>query len=641
MSTYKNLISLGAAAVFALGLAACSSSGDGPPPVDSTEFVGKYILSGGTISGLDADDTTVTVAKDETLELPDNLGSVTCVSDGGCTGTVSDGTLTITGNIRIDSIGSGFSHAVAAAVKKSSLFVAALPKPTPPSVAAPADCTDAACVKHYSDELTKAKEALAALLKTDYTVSQKKAADEAVADAQKDYDDAVAAQKAYAAAQPPMYGMKAMDTAIKTPATTLPSTPDGTPSFAADGASSAVKGGKVTVPVSSADSTNTYAKATWPVGTISGWTGNVWEMSDDTNKTKDSVVVYTDIKAATPAAWNAYYGASAAPANHSAWKVVSATAEAAGDNTLRTVTIGNTSDAQKAAITKNNGLFSITALGSGSNDSISVPGTDDTATTDVKENERAGTFRGIAGMYVCGTTATGCGIQNDDKGKLKAFLGAWTFRPNEPTGSATAASIKVAGVKLDTDYIDFGYWVQTNMSGDADSYKVAAFFRGQSPRTTLPSGETLSAEQQIGKATYSGGAAGLYTKWENKAGGTTELQKAGRFTATANLTAVFGSPNTIPSIDHNRIKGTISQFMDGGQLIDPAWSLSLDRNDDDDNLSGGDFSGDTSGGGPKGEWNGKFYGGANDGTSQPTGVAGKFTGSFGNGRVVGAFGATQ
>ncbi len=34
MSTYKNLISLGVAAVFALGLAACSSSGDGTPPAN-------------------------------------------------------------------------------------------------------------------------------------------------------------------------------------------------------------------------------------------------------------------------------------------------------------------------------------------------------------------------------------------------------------------------------------------------------------------------------------------------------------------------------------------------------------------------------------------------------------------------------
>ena len=627
MSTYKNLISLGAAAVLALGLAACSSSGDGPPPVDSTEFVGKYILSGGTISGLDADDTTVTVAKDETLELPDNLGSVTCVSDGGCTGTVSDGTLTITGNIRIDSIGSGFSHAVAAAVKKSSLFVAALPKPTPPPVAAPADCTDAACVKHYSDELTKAKEALAALLKTDYTVSQKKAADEAVADAQKDYDDAVAAQKAYAAAQPPMYGMKAMDTAITTPAVLGITVASGT-------TASQVDGGKVTV-----GTPNAYSKATWPVGTISGWDGSVWEKSDDTAKTKDSVVVYTDIKAATPDAWNTYYraGETSAPlGTHAAWKVVTNAAEGESGNDMNVVTIGNANDTERAAIAKNNGLFSITALGSGSNASIAVPA-DDTD-TDVKENERAGTFRGIAGMYVCGTQ-TGCGIQNDDEGKLKAFLGAWTFRPDEPTGSATAASIKVAGVKLDTDYMDFGYWVQTDMSGDSDSYKAAAFFRGKSQRTTLPAGTTLSATSPIGEATYNGGAAGLYTKWENQAGGEVELQKAGRFTATASLTAVFGEPSSIASDDHNKIEGTINQFMDGGELIDPAWSLTLDRSTAI--FSGGAFSGTTSGGGPKGTWDGQFYGGANDGTNQPTGVAGKFTGSFGNGRVVGAFGATN
>ena len=70
---------------------------------------------------------------------------------------------------------------------------------------------------------------------------------------------------------------------------------------------------------------------------------------------------------------------------------------------MRTVSIGNGTDAQRKAITENGGLFSITALGSGSDDSISVPGTDNPNTQDAKENERAGTFRGIAGNYVCST----------------------------------------------------------------------------------------------------------------------------------------------------------------------------------------------------------------------------------------------
>ena len=128
MSTYKNLISLGAAAVFALGLSACSSSSDNPPPVGKN-LEGQYIPSGTTLSGLDADDTSISLANEETKDLPGNLGSVQCVSDDGCSATLASGTLTIDGDVKIVSVGSGLDSATATAIGK----VAKATKPTSPA----------------------------------------------------------------------------------------------------------------------------------------------------------------------------------------------------------------------------------------------------------------------------------------------------------------------------------------------------------------------------------------------------------------------------------------------------------------------------------------------------------------------------
>ena len=96
MSTYKNLISLGVAAVLALGLAACSSSSDGPPLVEDPKPA-ALALTGVPMHGLmDAD------AKDHTIEAGGTatVGNVTfsCPSGGSdCTVTVTkgdDGTFT-------------------------------------------------------------------------------------------------------------------------------------------------------------------------------------------------------------------------------------------------------------------------------------------------------------------------------------------------------------------------------------------------------------------------------------------------------------------------------------------------------------------------------------------------------------------
>ena len=525
MSTYKNLISLGAAVVLALGLAACSSGSDTPLTPDPD---------------------------------PD-------------------------------------------------------PDPKPPASACPG--TDAASHKECVDEkkmaMDEAKEALDAV-KADQssTQAQIKTAQDAYDAAVTAYNTAVTAQNTYAAMQAPTYGLKAMATAMDSVGT-LP-----TGVTAADGTGdSSVRGGMVTV--NNADGDNTWSKATWPIGKITGYPGNVWEKSDD------SIVVYTNVQAKKGAKWSAFYIATAPTgiAEGFTWQPRN-TVAISGVNDDGVVSMNtDLSAATPAGATSVEKLFSADGFPSGNGASINYPD-NDKVTTNAFKVEFTGTFHGVAGKYEC-TRANNdgrCGASNNDKGVLQTLTGTWTFTP-------TSLDSEVADVRSDADFLDFGYWVNTDDSGDTDTYKVGTFFRGQQPR-----GDVSSV---TGKATYKGGAAGLYTKRAFAPGGDGAVTAAGRFTADAELTAYFAQDTgqTIAPTNLNTISGEIKNFMDGGQVIDAAWSLKLPKAAISTDPAG-TFSVTDS-------WSGEFYGPGGDTNPQPTGVAGKFTGGFNNGEVVGSFGATK
>ena len=131
MRTMKNL-ALAAMAAAALVLAGCGGGGSGArAPGDSGDsgaqgLVGKYILDGTTFSDTDFEDSTVTAANGETVTVA-GIGSVMCVSEDGCSGTVEDGTLTITGNVKIVSVDPDLDAETISAVAAKAL--AMLPKP--------------------------------------------------------------------------------------------------------------------------------------------------------------------------------------------------------------------------------------------------------------------------------------------------------------------------------------------------------------------------------------------------------------------------------------------------------------------------------------------------------------------------------
>ena len=171
----------------------------------------------------------------------------------------------------------------------------------------------------------------------------------------------------------------------------------------------------------------------------------------------------------------------------------------------------------------------------------------------------------------------------------------------------------------DTDYVDFGYWFLDYAGGDHIGYFTHTFARGPNPSGDI--------SQVTGSADYEGAATGLYAKMV----GQTSIA-SGQFTAGALLTADF---------DAATISGTVSEFRDAaGDLIDPAWEVSLDSADLDQAEGRIDESasrGTTTGGGA---WRAEFHGstGAN-GSDMPGTVTGTFDAHFDNGHVGGAFAA--
>ena len=136
MSTQKKLISLCFATVLTLGLAACGGGG-GDAPVASmvdgnVSLEGKYILSGATIRVEDvADGTMIPIDGGAMLPLP-GLGTVECVSDEGCSGTVVNGVLTIMGDLKIVSVDPDLDSDTA--MKLAEVVVVMLPDAPDPAI---------------------------------------------------------------------------------------------------------------------------------------------------------------------------------------------------------------------------------------------------------------------------------------------------------------------------------------------------------------------------------------------------------------------------------------------------------------------------------------------------------------------------
>ncbi|WP_025782413.1 hypothetical protein [Candidatus Synechococcus spongiarum] len=297
------------------------------------------------------------------------------------------------------------------------------------------------------------------------------------------------------------------------------------------------------------------------------------------------------------------------------------------------------------------------------------------ASGEVMDNgdEIEGMFLGVRGTYACGTE-TGCQVnwiadQDSQFDDSVSITGAITFTPTVPDGGSLEdlRATYTRDAEPDNDYLTFGYWVTTTTEKEKIKHKIETFAEASAGYGAVDD----SPGSLRGKATYSGGAAGIYVL---KTGDPIDTDNSlrvydGEFVADVALTAQFGvNDGSVAAETQWTIEGEVSDFesTDGSHDLSP-WTLKLNSVDlassrgTPNTPTGptalttrrmGTTTGSVNGvdGAAEGEWSGTFYGNVGtDTTTQsdaaaddhPEAVIGEFNGHFSNGHVVGAYGAEK
>ncbi len=399
-----------------------------------------------------------------------------------------------------------------------------------------------------------------------------------------------------------------------------------------------------------------------------GFKPSVYERSMD-GKT-DTLTVYSDVKPAGSQSFNDHHPSGYTDANGDGDGVDEITAPTSTETTHRTRTYYNTITFSVTEDITADGTRKVTG-----SKFPSAPSDEDAdgVKSYTEDLEFSGSYQGIPGTFTC----TGdCTFSHSVSKGLRVAVGdELKFRPRF-TVDDNEDEHMIAGVVGDSDYLSFGYWVQSMPMGSGMKYGVNVFFGGNNEFGVDAADGNASITRLVGKATYDGSATGLYARKEltvndGRAVVGTPVA-AGQFAADVSLTAYFNNTadtsvsttgldlDKIPDNQTFSISGTVDNFTDGDGAIDPSWSVDLMQAhydaDKGTNYSR-EFAGDTGSGDLSGEWKGAFFGsvmvpaaedlpeGVNadtyGATLYPSGVAGEFTGHFTNGHVIGAFGATQ
>ena len=252
--------------------------------------------------------------------------------------------------------------------------------------------------------------------------------------------------------------------------------------------------------------------------------------------------------------------------------------------------------------------------------------------------ELAGAYDGAVGTYRC-NGAVECTVEIGANGRITEMSAGWIFTPDP------GATVDMR----DDDYLHYGFWLKKTTDNEgAVTYNEVETFAGSSVPVSVDLAEVR------GRATYEGGAAGVYiikTRYDPNTG---ELVNAnsGHFAADARLTATFGqtvaqdiAPNQLYRLD-----GTIDNFVLSGEE-DNDWSVTLAGAIDS---AAGTASGTAEGSvtGLDGSFSAVFHGSValvdHDDDANTPAVAphphtavGEFNASFRSGSVAGAFGARR
>jgi hypothetical protein len=364
-----------------------------------------------------------------------------------------------------------------------------------------------------------------------------------------------------------------------------------------------------------ADKSKEFGMMNYPRPTRRDFEGSVHQRTID--KVTDTLTIYSDAKPNADETYQMYYQQTAQVARD-------------GVASIDDMDAGNviTFEMDVSDI----GMY-IDASGFPVGDRQNIVFTDNMVTTTVDESEPSltGTFRGIPGKFAC---ASGCEAMNDMDSNLATLTGTWTFTPTALEAGDPA--YMVSSVIPDADYLAFGYWMEATEQADGSTKtKIRPFSMGSEAYAGMYS-------SLAGTANYTGAAAGQFVKKEGPVESAVPTS-SGHFTADVSMTARFGG-TAIAEDDHFELDGNVTNFADGqGNSIDSLWRVDLTKTDigQDGAVTDGVATGN-------GSWSATFYGapaadvGQVDATDDyPTGVAGEFNAHFGNGHVVGGYGATR
>ena len=343
----------------------------------------------------------------------------------------------------------------------------------------------------------------------------------------------------------------------------------------------------------------------------------------DGNVVEEVAMVYTDIEAPVPTAFAMVEGQTLNARDLD--DTVDADNDGTADNDFTALNV----------VTDNSGLIMSSGFSSSGSGTLNYAN-DDAGTTDMDEAfETAGTYNGASGTYRCNGTGQ-CSVTYDAMGMITGVAGDWVFTPDAGATSDVP----------DADYLHYGFWLKKTTDKDGVvTYGEVETFAGSSAARSDTGSVT-------GRATYSGGATGVYVHSVTNPDGTENSATSGHFTADANLTAHFGQ--TVDDTDTpmneadriapyllNSISGTINNFMLSDHDEGPGWSVSLEQAATDG--TGTDphvDNGVAKGGGDDGSYTATFHGPTTDDT-QPHTVVGEFNAFFSNGSVAGGFGASK
>ena len=245
--------------------------------------------------------------------------------------------------------------------------------------------------------------------------------------------------------------------------------------------------------------------------------------------------------------------------------------------------------------------------------------------------------KGFTGALIC--TGADC---NSPATASAEFAGSWYFYVTDDTSTVSVNEAAADWVKDKDDdkkyvlrtaqaYADWGVWL-ADVTGRPG--RIIHRYRRGGPN---PGGTWSGDKAPMGasnEATYTGGAVGVSTLYETKEDAGDE--KVGSFTATAELTATFGSSPTL--------EGKITDFK--GDAVNTNWELELQSStltdtgglaasdNADDNVTNRQTTANRAV--SFDSWNAQFYGTGTD-NDRPVGVVGDFDGRFRDGQAVGVF----